>query len=52
MIKPLEIVGESPLPAKWIVDFNNLDERMKTKMEETTLELGNLIAASNLGFDV
>ena len=30
----------------------NLDERMNTKMEETTLELGNLIATLNLGFDV
>ena len=30
----------------------NLDERMNTKMEETTLELGNLITALNLGFDV
>ena len=39
----------------------NMDEKMpdgqhilclKTKMEEVTLELGNLIAALNLGFDV
>ena len=30
--------------------INNIDERMKTKMEEATLEVGNLIAT--LGFDV
>ena len=40
------------LPAKWNAYINNLDERMKTKMKETTLELGNLIAGLNLGIDV
>ena len=40
------------LPAEWNADINNLDERMKSKMEEATLELGRLIAALNLGLDV
>jgi hypothetical protein len=40
------------LPAKWNADINNYDERMKSKMEEAALELGNLIAALNLGLDV
>ena len=40
------------LHAEWNANIYNLDERMKTKMEEATLELGNLIASLNLGFDV
>jgi len=43
MIKPLEIRNSYT---------NNLDERMKSKMEEATLELGRLIAALKLGLDV
>lgn len=55
MIKPLEIVGESPpycLRNGNNADINNLDERMKNTMEEAALELENLIEALNLGFDV
>src|ERR1700736_5743425 len=40
------------LPAEWNANINNLDERMKSKMEEATLELGRLITALNLGLDV
>lgn len=40
------------LPAEWNADINNFDERMKSKMEEASLELGNLIAALNLGLDI
>jgi hypothetical protein len=40
------------LPSKWNAYINNSDERMKSKMKETTLELGNLIATLNLGLDV
>src|ERR1700738_3965118 len=40
------------LPTEWNADINNFDERMKFKMEEVALELGNLIAALNLGLDV
>jgi hypothetical protein len=40
------------LPIEWNANINNFDERTKSKMEETTLELGNLIAALNLGLDV
>jgi len=53
MIKPLEIVGESAiLHAQWNAYINNYDERIKSKMEEGALELGNLITALNLGLDV
>ena len=38
--------------AEWNASVDNLDECIKTKIEEAPLEMGNLIAAWNLGFDV
>ena len=40
------------MPAEGNAIINNFDECMTSKMEEATLELGNLIAALNLGLDV
>lgn len=40
------------LPVECNADFNNSDERIKSKLEKAALELGNLIAALNLGLDV
>ncbi|OAE23210.1 hypothetical protein AXG93_1630s1250 [Marchantia polymorpha subsp. ruderalis] len=40
------------LPVEWNADINNSDERMKSQIEEAALELGNLIAALNLGLNV
>ena len=40
------------LPVDWNADIQNLDERVKMKVDEAVLELGTLIGALNLGSDI